>query len=332
MKYIFWVHSHITYLVTTSIIKQLEIEDAIIILTRNYSVPFEINAKLYNFPFYYTPYPSQHRLISNFKISKSLNAIKACNRLIDEIIKNENFIFYTPLYNQPAIRCFIEHENCKRFYYIEEGTASYKPLSHFTQHRSTLKQLTKELYFRLLPYSNIIGGYFFDSTHIKFSGCYSFFNDAFPWNEKEKYILELTPVLKVKEIETDAFLFFDALVEFGLVEEKIFLKVFIDVIEYFVKEGFKAVSFKFHPEQAKESAFKNQIINIFSKYSDIISFKELNQDFIAENYFLQHKSKVFVFLSSVGLYAQKNNSDVISLIPFFEKYDFKFFSKFKSVK
>lgn len=328
MKHIFWVHSHITYLIATVIIEYNNLNDSTILLTRNYTLPFKTKATVFAFPYYFTPSKTKHRLISKINIISSMKSIKHCNKLIDQICKNKDFIFYAPLFNQPSIQCFIEHLNCRKFYYIEEGSASYRTLEYF-QNNSIIEKM-KCTYLKLLPYSNILGRNFYDDEHPKFFGTYSFFKDAFPWNDNEKYILPFNQIKKIDKIETDAFLFFDALVEFGHVSMDVFIKVLNDVIKFLILKEYKIVSFKFHPEQKKERNNKNKIISLFNQYSNSITFIELNSDFIAENYFMQYKSNVFVFLSSIGIYAKKSGSKVLSLMCFFEKHDKEFYNKYKS--
>jgi hypothetical protein len=116
MKYIFSIHSPITYFCAANVVlhEQLKKKDVIFLYTS--FVPS--NDLGLSVPSFYTLNKNIFNKLTTF------NLAKAYDKYLNEIAKGEQFEAYIDLahYYQKLL---ITHRNCTRFHFIEEGMASY---------------------------------------------------------------------------------------------------------------------------------------------------------------------------------------------------------------
>lgn len=200
MKHVFLVHTPITYLVSISVIKQLELKkDNCVILFQSFQ----------------NPAGSEYENYSAINIDKAIKSSSLINRVsefnipikVDAIISSatahEKFIAYIPVVTSIQ-KILITHKNCIGFNFIEEGLAHYykeetletiNPSLSTRQWREPAKKnlqtLLHDLYFTAR-------GYNFKLQALPFSySCYQALNnikyyrisgDAFPLVTNDKKV------------------------------------------------------------------------------------------------------------------------------------------------
>lgn len=116
MKYLFTIHSPITYFSAINIIYQEKIPlSEVIIITDNYKVPIEIGLIVSSY---------QNLENSIWDKIKKTNIVKEYDNYITKITDGEEFIAYIDLMHAYQ-RIIITHSRCLSFNFMEEGTASY---------------------------------------------------------------------------------------------------------------------------------------------------------------------------------------------------------------
>lgn len=129
MKYFFYVHSYITYIVSISVIllEDYPIKDVIFIFTRNFESDDD-----------YMHILNQWRLDSQEQSLTKLSSegerfllltkyflLKKIDRKIYSFSKGDNFIFFTPTKFPYLINFIATNKRCIQINYIEEGIQSY---------------------------------------------------------------------------------------------------------------------------------------------------------------------------------------------------------------
>lgn len=296
MKHVFWIHSHITFLVSEMVISQLKLkkEDLVFLTYRNYKLPRPIEGvTLYEIPSYD---PILKESEDGIKIKWS------------EIL-NFDFEFYIPQSREKLIHLILSIDNCKSYNYIEEGLLAYnykdskfKIASHVLLRRTGLRKRMRML----------------DYTNKKFKKAFCINDKAFK-NCKEKKVLQASytkPNYEDKDLfGTCIILVFDAIVPYNMVSQEESIKLLEIIIKHLIITNQTKVFFKFHPEQLriKNQAEILEIKNVFSKNSDI-EFKELGSNVILEELLFFNKNiTIYNYVSSTGLYANLLGNEVVSV-------------------
>ncbi|MQP52066.1 MULTISPECIES: polysialyltransferase family glycosyltransferase [unclassified Flavobacterium] len=116
MKYIFTIHSPITYFSACTIIFQEKIQhEDVIIITDGYKVPITIGKVVESY---------QQNEKSAWQKIKNRNIVKAYDNYIHAITDGKEFIAYVDLMHAYQ-RIIITNSKCISFNFIEEGLASY---------------------------------------------------------------------------------------------------------------------------------------------------------------------------------------------------------------
>ncbi len=117
MKYIFTVHSPLTFLVAYSTIQYLSIDTRdVIFISLKYKVPI-VSLKV--FPSYPERYHSLFEKIKYFNVPKSYD------KYINEITGNQKFIAFIDMMSYYQ-KILVTHVNCENFHFIEEGNGTYQ--------------------------------------------------------------------------------------------------------------------------------------------------------------------------------------------------------------
>lgn len=116
MKYLFTIHSHVTFLSALAVIKYEKLDkDEVIIISSNYRVPLED----------YTVCPSYDETETSLFIKlKNLNYPAAFDRYIDQITGGEKYIAFIDLMSS-GNRILVTNPQCEGFHFIEEGIVNY---------------------------------------------------------------------------------------------------------------------------------------------------------------------------------------------------------------
>jgi hypothetical protein len=137
MKYIFTVHSPITFLMSISIVRHEELPlNDVIIITSNYKLPIQFGTVVPSFA-------EQNKSLL-YKL-KSINSVKSFDNFINQITGGEEFTAFIDIMHNYQ-KLLVTNQGCKLFHFFEEGTDSYMnalTLDDFTRTAVSKKFRTK---------------------------------------------------------------------------------------------------------------------------------------------------------------------------------------------
>lgn len=308
MKHVFFVHSAITYLVSKEIISQekIDIKNCVLLSTQDYfeKLPYKESevGKVF--------------IIDIYKLQKIKNPIlreHQINKYISSNIK-EKYLFYTPHDLFLPAKYFIFHPLCSKYFYIEEGMASYN--KHLW---GNFKKVKKAIYYlhEVSPFfNNFLKKSFFNlklnwiflqtkaykhnpkflfnhSKHL--AGAYTFSEKGFPFPIK-KMVLDCPTIKKNTGFDEGIrILIFDNMINSNLCRLDTLLKITREIIEKCT-----ILYIKFHPAQKEYE--RAELQNIFKKSDTKITI--LPDQFILEELFIDRSFIVYGFFSSLLYYNQ----------------------------
>ena len=121
MKYIFTIHSHITFLSALGVVEhELLDKDKVIFICSSYDPPIIHNSKI-------SLVKSLDETESKYNILQrilNLNYGKGSDRYISNLLGGENFRAYIDLMSM-FNRFLVTHKSCEQFHFIEEGIVNY---------------------------------------------------------------------------------------------------------------------------------------------------------------------------------------------------------------
>lgn len=303
MKSVFWIHSHITFIITSEIIKRKKLDDIVLIVARNYHLPYELDCK--RIRIYISPFcrhaERNNNLVDRYNPFQTRINVKKCCKFYENILGNQNFQLFIPTSFEHAIALLISMNNCKSYYYIEEGMAAYI-CNQFTGQRNYLYRIASKYIYNVPP----MGFYYITSE--KFCGTIGFSSQSFSWSPNNE-IINLSWQGDKKYNESH-------LLVLGLLKETTskLVEIYTKVCSYFETLGDIKVYFKFHPSTKLSPEKALAIINVFKK-SKIVEFQEINDDTILEFSFAYTNSTIYSVsnCSSVQLYLSLFNCKIKEL-------------------
>lgn len=301
MTHIFLVHSHICSLAVHSTVKKLlECGYKVIILeNRAYEWPFMekkiILKDITKYSFYNLYGIREIRSLYDICCMKKYQ--HKAEKLIKDIIDDENFIYYTPGYTMGLSSFFINNSKCKGYFYIEEGVLAYRSAEFLKQHYYDWRKNV------IAKFLNLRYGFILSCTH-KFKGTIAISEKAFPWNKKHKVVNGLNRE-EIKSYFKDEM--YSDIVVFSHLNETISeLEVtFSFLIKHFEQLNCQRFAIKFHPHSYIYDLEKiNYILKLVSKCQgvDIII---LPKEYIVEYAIVCYKACIYSInvISSLALYA-----------------------------
>lgn len=130
MKHVFYIHSHITFLVATSVVKQLGLKktDICFLTGRNYQpYPTYENYYLESLTIEQNEIDKVPSYGSNLLMIKKGKTLRSIDQLLIKVTCGKPFIAYLPSTRNFLMQFISTHHNCEEIRLIEEGTMTYKP-------------------------------------------------------------------------------------------------------------------------------------------------------------------------------------------------------------
>jgi len=317
MKYVFYLHSHITYYVTKLVIAKLgldETKDVKYIVARHYKHSQIKNALDLE---YYNQYYRYH-------VSKkdSENTILKIDASVNELVNFEDFEIFIPSLTHPLKQILITHAKCKKINLIEEGLSNYFNKPDFYKSPSYAMPWHKKLAFsvyRRIKRIRVRPLAVYDLTKVSSNGIfYGLFNGVAPLlPEKNKYIfghLYQDPSFQDKyKLENIRLILLDAIAveQNKLVTEEEYLNIFTKAITNLYADNYTGkTGIKFHPEQ--RTSLKESVLRFLLQQN--IDFFEIPSEISVEQMLIYGKNlKVIGFFSSLLFYSKKLGHSTISL-------------------
>lgn len=322
MKHVFYVHSHITFLVTNSIIVQEQLPDkaVVVLVGRKYS-PYQSTRvlKIVNLNEAQNSVNSVSTAAAPFYWLRNWANLRSIDCMLDEATLGQSFTAYLPSNRNYLMQYIGSHPKCCEVRLLEEGTMSY---------RSDIFKPTNQYYSSLIGKWKKWGkaldhGFrsnFYEIPKNKQGEVVYGFHKALAESLEGSFLqvklLPLThnaiePSQNLNLAPGSHFFFMDALVELGLTS----LEELTAVLGTFFKSFRDHPNFylKFHPAQK----VSEEILKIFKENG--VKVQVLPAQLPAELILAQSKDlNVFGFYSSLLLYAVFFGHKVQTLYPILE--------------
>lgn len=257
MNRIFYIHSNIVAISCYKTVKDAlsQNDKVIIVLDRGCEWPYTFNnVNVYDFADLFEGDNRNRVALNNIKAFEDylrfLRYKIHLNRVVNKIVEGQDFVFYLPTMALDMTAAFAYNKHCKGYYYVEEGTISYRSLDMVVwQYPSRIKNMVKHLL-------RIDEHFPFEISHL-FKGTISVTSEAFPWNKTGERIVNPIDGC-VSDLKTSIPLCDDVLVTTWLVED---IELIINSIDYTIKSILNKnkdsrIGIKFHPKATTVNRYK----------------------------------------------------------------------------
>lgn len=350
MKYIFTIHSHITFLSALAVIEyEALVKENVILICTNYLAPLHSKSKIKTVK----SFDELERSYNLFERISNFNYGKGCDRFIDKLTENDNYIAYIDIMSV-FNRFLVTHGNCEQFNFIEEGSVNYGDHDNFRMltidldkfsWRISFKNNFKEILFSLY---RIIRGRSLrilnlpiqPNSYAFFKGVnfYGFSKYSFPNIPKYKKRItpfNLVPNDIIQKNKTDFnydnsfFWIGDASCSFFDISMQHFENALIQLFKQIKTSNSDKIYIKYRGKQSAKEREITEAICKKNKFSVIV----MKEDVILEDIFLNSKNlMVLGNNSSLLIYAKIMGHKVHSIFPFIPNiYNIPFATNFKAV-
>jgi hypothetical protein len=317
MKYVFYLHSHITYFVAKLVIERLkldEINDVKYIVTRNYKHSDIKNVlNLEHFNQYY------HGHIEKTQSERNVQMIDTS---VNELVENQEFELFIPSLTHALKQILITHKQCKNIHLIEEGLSNYFDKLSFYKSPSYSMSWHKRLAFSVYRrFKNIrvrpLAVY--DLKKVSPNGFfYGLFDEVAPYLPKKNKVIfgkmyQDPSFPDNYKLENIYLVILDAIAveQNKLLSEEEFLSFFTkELKKQIIDNHIVKIGIKFHP--AQKLSLKESILRFLT--NEKIEFFEIPAEISIEQMLVYGKNLTVIgVFSSLLFYAQKLGHQVFSL-------------------
>jgi hypothetical protein len=308
MKHLFYVHSHITFLVSKQYIfdKNIDPGDCIFITTRSYSIPPKYAptfTRVIEYPEILTS--GNRRIFQGIHFLQTRRNRKELGNIINTHLKGDTFCFYIP--NTQAndfVNVVVTMKKCVQYYLIEEGTATYVNSNVLPKFQSGFTNILYQFGLRLfLKRYYVLRDNMYSTSYYKYVGTISCSKMCFPNFTGSHFIIN-TPFYKENlRIIPDVILSIDPL----------FLHLNNHTAEFVYKKlasiippDVQLIAYKFHPEFYKQTEIQ-KLYERFLKQVFTCQLLELPQNTIIENILYTYHCDFYSDFSSIGIYGSQMN-------------------------
>ena len=310
--YIFYVHSHITYVVSQLIVNEYNIahENIRYITARNYKIN-QNSIKTCDITPFFDYLETTSKIKKVFRIKTK---IKSLDVEINKLSNNTPFCIFLPQFNHSLFQILGSHKMCKDLVLIEEGITAYKKDQNF------YKQ-PRQLLFHLL-FSTFTDRFLLKNSHYtpypkeKFKKAICIDKSCFPYIEDKK-------VLQIKEntfsnykntIVPDSLVFvMDSFKEQTNITEKEYFAIIKQTINLAKKYKHKPLYIKFHP--AQENYIRNETLNYIEENFEFEHIICLEDSCLLEFEFINSSNLIVIGMhTSLLHYAKRFGHHVLSSI------------------
>lgn len=325
MKHLFYVHSHITFLVSKQYVfdKGINPDDCLFFCVREYKLPERYRSLFKNvlsYPIDVLPNGSL-RILENYNIIDAYRNIKLLEEKINDYFNKDTFIYYVPNAQSDCSSAIITMSQCKRFMIIEEGCMSYASKDVvpcvFIGVKLYLYYFIRIFFYRILAVKNWRLPY----NHKKFYGTIAMSSGAFYDTSGEKMIVSNPFDREELSIVPDAILSIDASLPIFFTKETV-VDLYIRLLKFFKSKGYTKVAYKFHPNFYFQHITEEYREIIHNTFGELVY--ELPSETVIENILNTYDVAFYSDYSSIALYAsflgRKSWSYARFLTSFNEKY------------
>lgn len=303
MKHVFFVHSHITYLVSRGVIRErgLAPADVLFVCARGYPPPAD-GYQWVDFP--------ERRWVLTWRLGQWFAQKRELAQFIDRVAGGRDFAWYLPHTAVSYFHAFIGHPLCRGFHLIEEGMGAYftaeaigPVLRQLVSSRPGWRGWVLRLWVRLRP------PVFADPRYLTAWGCT---DDAFPGYPRRRKV-EIAGVLPAAAESIETVVVFDGALETHIATPEAFFRCVQDLVEQLSRDGRSTVFYKLHPVQYRDTRYTPRLRQLLDANTHGVRFVELAPDFCLEALAAAGQACFYVFLSSVAIYAAEGGCRVYSM-------------------
>jgi hypothetical protein len=311
MKYIFTIHSPITFLMCISIVRREELSvNDVIIITSNYKPPIQFGKVEPSFA-------EQNK--SLLDKAKSINAAQSFDKYIDTITKGQEYTAFIDIMHNYQ-KLLVTNQKCKLFHFFEEGTDSYMnalTLEDFTRtavsknfRTGGFKNLAREIIRSLRGYTSAIHSLPYHSQSYQYDlqrNYYCLSDYCYPGVPSAQKI-KVSPQFSDEEInilssnyrrDNSVVLIEETYPEVYSVSDDAYKRIIEIAWSNLKLNKNEVIYLKLRPSK---SQVKSRLVRLLDELS--ISYEVLPHGILAEGFFLTSKGlRVVGFVSSLLFYA-----------------------------
>lgn len=316
MKHCFCIASHFVFYLTRRIIEKhnLNVDDCVLFLVRNYKIPQKYSL-LYKYQIQtsYNITADKGRVFAGINVLKTVRNIREFDKLLDNTIRNEQFILYTSVCSNDITSLMVTKKNCCGYYVIEDGFTSYR-----TYNPQTFKGLRYLIYlFFLKPFFYriyAVKNHFITTDNPKFKGCIATDQRCFPLHQQYLEVVGFPFEKEPIDFIPDAIISVDPL--FLFVDIDIVKKVYNSLSEFVSQKNYKSIAFKMHPRfnaPGMERLRVQYMKTLEESFQRVLV--ELSPDIVLENVLAMYKCDFYSCNSAVSIYGSQAGSRCYSIMP-----------------
>jgi len=306
--HVFYIHSHITYVLAKLFITEhkLQTKNIRYITSRGYSL--NEKTRVYDITEFYNYLEKASKMHKVFNLNRK---IKVLDIKINSLVNTECFTVYVPQFNHSLFQILATHTLCTNSVLLEEGITSYKnDIKLYRPLKKSHNQLLSVLYGNRF-FLNNSHYHPFPLNKFKYGVCIN--KDCFPFLEKKKILhLENEAITSYRSqlIDNATVFLLDSFKERSSISLEVYLKVVEDTLKL-LSPDIIHIYIKFHPEQ-NEKTRSNTIDYIKEKFNFKV-IKILTDQCILEFEFLKCKKLTVIGMhTSLLFYADNMEHKVIS--------------------
>ena len=265
--------------------------------------------------------------------AKKMNPIKfraKLRSLLEELVEEKEFVYYTPNFCIDIALAFINHPSCSQYYLIEEGTISFYPPSYRVGNNRILGKLNLPYLLNSLLYRMCFrgfkGAFPLRQNHRKYAGALKISKGVFPSHNNsislnarwERHFFD------IPESKVDTLLVFDGTVESGRVDPyRYIITLLKKCIEVVRDKKSKIIHYKLHPAQDKRL--------MLPEYLGDVMFVKLGDEVCLESLCFRDQPALIFCLSSVSIYVKSYCQEFHCVLPSIIEEDAKTQARFKNI-
>ncbi len=303
MRHVFFIHSHVTWLVSLAVIDhhQLTAGDVLLVCARGYEPP--------DHAFATKAFP-ERRWVITWRLLQWWRQHRELTRFVDEVSGGRDFAWYLPHRAFPFFNAFVRHPRCRGYHLIEEGMASYHtPESIARVLRGVVAARPGWRGWVARGFVTVRPPVFADERCLAFYGCT---DEAFPGYPR-KVRVQVRALAPAEAADIDTVLVFDATLEAQLADEAPYHACLQELLAILARQGRRTVHYKLAPSQYVDRRYSPRVQQALRENTHGIRFVELPASCSLEMLALAGRADFFTFLSSVGIYAANAGCGVYSM-------------------
>ena len=318
MKHLFYVHSHITFLVSKQYVfdQGINPEDCLLLSSRKYILPEKYKDVFkHTLQFPQDVYHSDE--VNFFKHGNIFNAYRKA-RVIENIVNdfthNAPFIFYTLNTGSHVHSIIVTMDNCKGYYLIEEGANVYYPLpKSVAQLYKGWRNILFKLFLRpLMPKFFLLKDNVFSTSSEKYCGTIASLKMAFADFRGEHFVTS-NPFENINlDFKPDVLISVDGSLCLYDISIKDIQQLFSTLMHKYIHDA--VVAYKFHPIFLSHKSKMDEVKNILNEVLGESS-QELSCDVVLENILYTYHCDFYSDWSSVGIYGKSMGCKCYSYFP-----------------